>query len=451
MSDFLEVQLSEGRYFDSSAFSIDSLTALEKLGQHQLPGSGLWLVKIVQAAVAAGAEGVDISFGNRWLGVSFTPQYDWQADEILRTVLSGELPADRAMAHLVAALRASSASKTEAVCWSCGEAQVFLGHQICRVSPQSSGRTFRLEAHRPPRSRSLGRMLSSSVYHLAKQTVEEYDALRAHCWVSPIPITVDGRAFGTGYDQPRGGWVEDTVGRVFRARSNSRNYTVECCLGVRPLSLPSADRPELPYAVPEGEGPFQVSGLVCHSETFLRWTTPQSNCRGVVAFLSGATAESKVELVLDGAVVESRRLERWELGSIKAFGVPLSIRHPVGLRFLFAVGPQEVDLSGFAVRELDLEALLDEASGQTVELLQAIEGQLGKFYYLPVSRRHSKLAGLGVGTHLTLTAILTKGIALLPIAGMVGLVVAGNTAHWRSQIKGQIRQLLQLMNGEGPS
>lgn len=448
MSDFLEIQRSEGRYFDSSAFSIDSLTALEKLSQHQLPGSGLWLVKLVQAAVAAGAESVDISFGNRWLGVSFTPQQDWQADEILRTVLSGAIPSDRAMSHLVAALRASSASKTEAVCWSCGDAQVFLGHQICRVSPQSSGPTFRLEAHRPPRSRSLGRMLSSSVYHLAKQTVEEYDALRAHCWVSPIPITVDGRPFATGYDRARGGWVEESVGQVFRGLSNSRNYTVESCLGIRPLSLPSSDRPPLPYLAPKSEAPFQVAALVYPGETFLRWTQSDPTCQGVVALLSGPTAESKVELVLDGAVVESRRLKRWDLGSIKAFGINLGIRHPVGLRFIFAVRPQELDLSGFSVRELDLDALLGQATDQAVELLQAIESQVTHFYYLPVNRRFSKLAGLGIGTHLTLATILTKGIALLPVAGMFGLVAAGNTAHWRSQIKGQVRQLLQLM-GEG--
>lgn len=293
-------------------------------------------------------------------------------------------------------------------------------------------------------------MLSSSVYHLARQTVEEYDALRAHCWLCPIPIRVDGRSFETGYDLVRGGWVEETVGQVFQGRNNSRNYSVESCLGLRPLQLEQGDRPELHYPGPasEGQEPFVASGFVCKGETFLRWTSSQAPCHGIVALVSGPTAESSVQLVLDGAVVERRRLQHLELSSMKAFGINLGLRNPLGLRFIFAVRPQEVDLSGFSVREFDLDGLLEQATDQVVELLHAIDGQLSRFYYLPVPRRFRKLFGAGVGAHITMMTLFTKGAALLPVAGVIGLTAAGNTAHWRSQIKSQLHQLLQLVTAK---
>ena len=65
VEDFLSQLSQEGRFFESSSFTIDSLKAREKLSQFQMADSGLWLVKLVQAAVAAGAPSVRVQFEKR--------------------------------------------------------------------------------------------------------------------------------------------------------------------------------------------------------------------------------------------------------------------------------------------------------------------------------------------------------------------------------------------------
>jgi hypothetical protein len=65
ITELLESRGREGSYVDSAGFTIDQLKAREKMSRYQLSDSGLWLVKLIQTAVTAGADGVDISLGAR--------------------------------------------------------------------------------------------------------------------------------------------------------------------------------------------------------------------------------------------------------------------------------------------------------------------------------------------------------------------------------------------------
>lgn len=445
---FLSAQRSEGRYFDTSSFTIDSVRALQKLSLHQLPESGLWLVKIVQAAVASGAESVAITFGRRLVRVTFRPAHHWQADELLETVLSGSLPQDRALMHLVTGIRASSAHLSESVSWSCGGARVVLSPDACQVNEQEDSSMFSLEATRPSRSRSLSQTLAAPLTQLIKQTVEESDALKARCWVCPIPISVDGRHLDRGYDLPNAGHLEHSPTGVLRSYTSVERSMVTACLGLWPLDWPSYQA-RIPYQTRPwplqlgAEGP-DIAKPVYLGETFLRWACPGESVSGAIAVVSGARELGAwVHFVLDGAVVAAHKIPSWGQELSGFFAAMINSSPNLGVKIILGIEPEDLDLSQFAVRELELERLARSLRPEVEALANAILGRLGDFYYVPVSRKAAPLAGLGVGAQVALVGMVSNGVMLLPVAGVVATAVTLNTMLYRKQMKRGIESLLK--------
>jgi hypothetical protein len=454
VEDALEALLAtkgaEGRYFDTASFTIDSVKALQKLSAYQLPHSGLWLVKLVQAAVAGGAPSVEVKFGRKLVEVAFTPKTAWQADEVLETVVSGTLPSDTALMHLITAIRASSASVTEAVTWSCGEARVELSAKSCLVSSQEACQEFRLTAVRPSRSRSLAHTLASPVSQLVKQTVEEHDALRERCWVSPIPITVDGRQLETGYEMVEGGYIEHSPLRVLRAWERSEQYVLTVCLGIRPLGSPEFG-PEIPYLVRGRSDDRPSQGLIVTTptfkkESFLRWDCPTQTCNGTVSLLSGPHIDqARLIFVCDGAMVDNHPLDPWRLDPKAFLGISLMARPRIGVRAILGVTPQQLDLSQFAVREPNIEAAMARMAPCLSELVEKLRQHLSDFYYLPFPRRQAGWVGFGLGTQMVIAAAISQGVLALPLAGLLAVVSIINTAGWRGQVKKALGQLLRQL------
>lgn len=446
---FLNARRSEGRYFDTSSFTIDSVRAMQKLSLHQLPESGLWLVKIVQAAVASGADSVSITFGRKLARVAFRPTHGWQADELLETVLSGNLPQDRALMHLVTGIRASSVHLSESVSWSCGRARVVLSPSACQVNEQEDSPSFSLEATRPSRSRSVSQTLTAPLTQLIKQTVEESDALNARCWVCPIPITVDGRPLDRGYDLPNAGHVEDSPLRLLRSYSNAERNLVTACLGIRPLDWPSYQA-RIPYFTrpwpvtqKAAEEPRRAKPLYA-GETFLRWSPATESVSGAVAVVSGAKERhARIHFVLDGAVVASHEIPSWEREQPGFFGKIINNSPNLGVKIILGIEPGDLDLSQFAVRQLELERLGESLRPEVEALAKAILARLGECYYVPVSRKTVPLASVGVGAQVALVGAVSNGVMLLPFAGVVTVVVTLNAMMYRSQVKGAVQALLK--------
>jgi hypothetical protein len=447
LDSFLAAQQSEGRYFDTASFTIDSVKALHKLSLHQLPDSGLWLVKLVQAAVASGADSVAVTFERKKVTARFLPRQAWQADEVLEVVLSGALPQDRALMHLVTAIRGSSASISEAVAWSCGAARVELGQGSCQVVAQPEQSEFQLVATRPARSRSLSKTLASSVTDLVKQTVEEHDALRGHCWVCPIPITIDGCALPRGYDVMNAGRVEKSPWRVLRSYNKNEGAVVQAGLGVGPLHDPSLG-PELPYlttfAGDAGTNPVILQKPVFMGQTFL-WRRPEGPVHGAVALMSGPKeTESRLHFVLDGAVVATHPLPSWDVKLTTVLGIPVS-RRSFALRAIVAVEPAALDLSQFAVRDADLARLLPLIVPDVEALIDRLFQHMSELYYLPLTRKIAPLAGVGLGAEVVVLGVVSQGVMLLPMAGMVAVAGAINTAIWRSKMRNAVRSMLEAV------
>lgn len=447
---FLQAQSDEGRYFDTAAFTIDSVKALQKLGQYQLPDSGLWLVKLVQAAVAIEADKIEIHFGHRTVCVGFRAPAEWQADSILETVLSGVLPKDRALRNLVTGIRGCASSPNEAVKWSCGQAEVELAG-VCRVTEQPASATFLLNAMRPPRSRSWRQALTSSVGDLSLQIVEERDALRSRCWVCPIPILVDGVPMTRGLDLVRGGEIVREVKRLLAQRQRSDGYTMSACLGLRYLDLP--DFPATPpiqrtrgaSGVSSGVQACAIRKPVHRHETFLTWDSG-GHPRAAVALITCSTAQSCVEFIHDGVVVHSHPLPDLAVTPRQSFIMSSSPLPPLAVRFLFPVSDEQLDLSGFAIQQsMPVNEMVYACFPPLLELAGAIASRSKDFTFVPYTPTELQAIRLALGGGAAIFGILTYGIGLPFLGGAMLAYVGVNRAQWRNQVRALMSRLRSLI------
>ena len=449
---YLDQQQAEGRFFESSQFSLDSLRARTKLARFQLPLPGLWLVKLVQAAVALKAEQVQVRFGNRRLEVHFLPEEPLEADQILHEVLSGALPASKGLLHLVTGLRSSGAELTETVSWSSGSSSVTLRADGSEIRAWE-GQGITIQATRPVRSRSLGSMLASPVSYLARQTLEEYDCLTERCWPCPIPVYVDGRRLNEGYYSPHASGRPKSAWNVLKAHLNRRNLPdqVKACLAIRHLEeIPG--RPGLPVLSAPAEKP-QVQKTVHPHQVFL--TTPFALARaaGVITVEFHRDARSQIDFVWDGAVVSTTPLD-WTTPPQSFLGIKLTLPQYLAIRCILSVRRCELDLSQFALinQEALAQELVEHIKPDIQELLKDLLRLLGHFQYSNLSplthdlASKALLSGPAVGTIL-LTA--GAGPDILPLFVFPGFIAAVQAAHELGQrqiIKESIQGMLRCLD-----
>jgi hypothetical protein len=94
-----------GEPSSSGGFTLNPVKAVSKLAGHQSAEAGLWAVKWVQGAVAAGAAQVNFHFSRgQALAQAFGP-FAVDARTLVEQFLSGAIPAGRAARHWVAAAR----------------------------------------------------------------------------------------------------------------------------------------------------------------------------------------------------------------------------------------------------------------------------------------------------------------------------------------------------------
>ena len=439
---FLQEQQRGGRFVDSSQFTLDSLKARQKLAEFQLPEAGLWLVKLVQAAVVWESTSVRITFSRRQVQVEFSCPPSLEADAILHLVLSGEFPRDRAQAHLVTGIRACSGLSTESVQWSAGESQVALDAAGTRVWPgsQDSVGIFRLVATRPTPRRSLSKTLATSVSHWLRATADEYEAVSTRCWVSPIPIFLDGKPLQRSYDSLLQRGLPQNPGAVI-AQMESRQNPVQVCLGVRMIpELPG--RPQLPVIDPgaeehEWERPVYIHG------TYLRWRGLQGPAGGALVVRHDKACSSGVDWVSDGAVV-SRTPLHWDLRHSHLLGA-LSLKYDCSARFILGVSPDELDLSQFEVRDKQAltQRLVAESLPYLEELLEELLGGMPSFWYLPFSSRFIKVVGAGLVGQVGWLTVSLGALATVPTAFLVGAVGAANMLVFRKLASKALTALLK--------
>ncbi|MBS2039580.1 hypothetical protein JST97_31625 [bacterium] len=449
---YLEQQQAEGRFFESSQFSLDSLRARTKLARFQLPLPGLWLVKLVQAAVVLKADQVQVRFGNRRLEVHFSPEETLEADQILHEVLSGALPASKGLLHLVTGLRSSGAELTETVSWSSGSSSVTLRSDGSEIRAWE-GQGITIQATRPVRSRSLGSMLASPVSHLARQTLEDHDCLTERCWTCPIPVYVDGRLLNNGYYSPHSRGRPKSVWNVLRGHLRKRNGldNLQACLAVRHLEdIPG--RPGLPVLSAPAEKP-QVQTTVYSNQVFLTTPFALTKAAGVITVEFHREARSEMNFVWDGAVVSTTCLDLAPPAQ-SFLGIRLPQLQYLAIRCIVGVRRSELDLSQFQL--INQEALAEELIGHIKpdiqELLKDLLRLLGHFHYSSLSPLTQDLAskallsGPAVGAVLLTAGAGTEALPFFFFPGLIAAAQAANELALRQTIKMFIQRMLRRMD-----
>lgn len=401
----------------------------------RLPKRELWVVKLVQAAVACGAERVKISFGMCQVSVSFENVAGWRASEILDVLESST--ADRSLGHVASGLRASLDGFTDGLSWTCGGQTVLVDSRGCETIPAAPASEVSFEASHPCRSLSLD-CYDRSISHLARHTLEEYEAVKTHCSVCPIPIFLDGDLMKTAYSSMH---REELEQRLDSRVARFLGLAVFLCLGVKPIKTPIG-RPDLPYQPAEAE---RERRAVFHGETFLEWETSATQCQGAVALLMDGHAESRIDYVLDGAVVHSQILDNWSVDDTSS----------VAARFIVGVHPQEVGPNGFSVPHLDSEPLLEAAIPELRRLTRTVLANLDLLWPIPF-RRHEITPYCGTASIFKLSTLIAAGKTLS--LGLVGGYVVGGTGFvlgcvcsaWRMTIELQLEAFLKSLEQKLP-
>lgn len=99
---FLEnLRVAEG---STEHFTMDPALAFARIGWQHSVEPGLWIVKWVQGAVAAGAVAVEVSFSRHSLEIHCYGVFSVDVRQLVKQLLGGQIPAQRSERHWVAAL-----------------------------------------------------------------------------------------------------------------------------------------------------------------------------------------------------------------------------------------------------------------------------------------------------------------------------------------------------------
>lgn len=390
----LKEQEAAGKLDSTSEFTIDSLRARHKLAKSQLPAQGLWLVKLVQAAVAAGAREIEVGFGKRVVEFAFRCE-EWQVcpRKILSLLLSGSLPGDPFLFHLLGGLRGSIYDDTTSSDWS-----VCDGTTLFKVSFSSTGTelqhqeldesrpcSFHLRTTRPPRWPSLGKAAVMPLKHLLRRTAEEFLAVSSYCWPCPVPLKVDGRYLGNHYRSSLP-FTGAGYGEINQQFSNTSPTQPLPTLLARVELERVTECPELPIAWPPEPAdtvetnlngyPARYQKKTYLGDTWLVCRLPREESPGGYLLLTFAhEMDSRVEFVCHGSVCGFHPLP-WRSKPTQILGMELPQNTAkIGLRVLLPVPTSDLDLSHFAVREPEaviarLAPNLKERLGEVVQFCQ---------------------------------------------------------------------------------
>lgn len=408
LDDFISGARSEGTRLDTGEFTLNGLKAREKLERHQLGDSGLWLVKLVQAAVRAGAPEIDIKFDRRIVEVRYSLNRRIDGDDLLRTVLAGTLPKEPLAFHLVAGIRGSFTASGTQVSWSCGGTHVKIGEQATTVETIPDSADFVFRAERPTRNFSFNGLIQGSLSSLLKQTLQEYEALRKHCWTCPVPISLDGKELPRGYGQTVEYFVpKASLRSVYDSSKNGPRG------GLITAAFPGPQGgAELPYPlVGRSEDLPRTLKPFYPGETFVQLPAPDTTARAVISLLHSPNAVSSVDWVFDGAVVKSEALE-----------LP---RQPdrVALRIVVGARQEQLDLSHFNLGDADPKLIVNELADEVEQLFQRLEEARSDFLYWHTPRPTTRVIGaslIGMAGFITMFS---------PLAA-VGYVSGGLVGGW---------------------
>ncbi len=188
LESFLESLVSSSE--PSAEFTLDPRSALEKLSQFQLPEAGLWVVKMVQGAVAADLFGVEFAFSSSSIECRMYGAQVPSAKVLFEALVNSKAPSQRAQRHWVTALRSIYGQDFTRITW------VSENHDQAEIVTIDKDQ-IKLTA-RPVQDLEVERFFlkieyPSRWFPWSSVGVDEYKLLCDRCPFCPIPVTADSR------------------------------------------------------------------------------------------------------------------------------------------------------------------------------------------------------------------------------------------------------------------
>jgi hypothetical protein len=375
--EFLSQKAATGSPMGEGSFSLDAARAILKLGSFALANPGTWVVKFVQAAVAAGAPEVRFTFTRRTVRVRFENVACWQADSILRNLQHAGTPEDRSLRHLQTGLLAAVAAEGvfETVSWSCGAKRVCLKRQEVVVEDCPVQSQVVIEAKRLGKPTQKADVWESPVRYLFKRAAHEYKELVERCRCSPIPIFVDEYRLRSGYNVPPESMP--TTPDIPATAFNGLNLP----LGLVPLTcFPDRTSPAYP------PGDTQVTST-SDDQVFAPAVLPAqadgSEINGVMAIYCVRCRKSRVNYLLDGAFVGRQEIDDPQSTPDETFSHEFSRALRTGEEhFAFDLYLQtdesKLDLSQFQVREISSAEIQKRILPPLTDFLIQVESRCDK-------------------------------------------------------------------------
>ncbi len=171
-------------------FTLATGRMLDKFSSYGFSEPGLWVVKFVQAAVAAGAQEIKITMVRHGISVRIDGDIGATPRQLLEMVTSTRETLTPALRHLVSGIRAAY-SPSRTILWACqgesGPEAVRLvggsGPVLGKVSKPEPGFTFLYSEESAQTKKSF----------FSRPPAAEVVAVSRRCIYSPIPVHCDGR------------------------------------------------------------------------------------------------------------------------------------------------------------------------------------------------------------------------------------------------------------------
>ncbi len=413
LEQFLGEQASVGRLESEGVFTLAESAALKKLANFQLPRASAWILKVLQAAVASGAESLMVVTNSKATRFVFEPKVPLSLEELRVALLEVEHRASRPLTHLATGLRAVGFGDSRPftlVLDGAGERTLFAwdGDQLVSESrelPGGAPSALHLAVSFP--AEDAGRALGGLVRGAGRASAE-FDELSYRGQASPIRLTFDGRRLDTMLGAPPE--PEDHYTSLLSLNwwdpDRSPNSLNE-------LSVPPGlRRKQREWRLSDrftAHGAFTLVGdpslTRCRGLAKLNYHyyLPQAAEHGTATF-KPIPRPSLCHFLIDGAIASSGLLA----------GAP----SPVSCELFLDATDLPTDLTGLSPRPH--AALRDRQSAAIRTLLpqvEATDAALERHIPKPFNRDLGLLAGLALGSAVLLppTALLLVGSALAPM------------------------------------
>ncbi len=210
LEKYLRGQTVEGHKESEGAFSISKEKALAKLSEFQLPFGGAWTLKVVQAAVATGiCRGIKVTLGRNHQSFTLAGVTKWTIDSVEAALLDPDSSGDRALDHLVAAMRSVGFSEKRGFWLALPEqhdALLWDGQTLSRSRPDQPVHDTVFVVTVKSKDDDGGYFGLSNLLGGTPRNAEASNVLSRLAYTCPVPLQLDGRRIDSLELNPTHGW-----------------------------------------------------------------------------------------------------------------------------------------------------------------------------------------------------------------------------------------------------